>query len=366
MIPFLDLLGPNSECRAELDEAYRRFMDSGWYVLGDEVRSFESEYASYCEARYCVGVGHGLDAIRLALNVFDVGPGDEVIVPTNTYIATWIAVTQAGATPVPVEPEINSFNMNPEKISNAINKKTKVILPVNLYGHPCDYDPILAIAKNKKLNVIIDNAQAQGARYNGRRVGGIADIECHSFYPSKNLGAYGEAGAVTTNDPDIADRVKVLRNYGSRIRYCNEEIGYNSRLDELQAAFLRVKLRHLDEWNARRAVVARTYSNGLAKIAKVTIPRTSPESEHVWHQFVIRIHERDELQKYLTANDIQTLIHYPTPPHKSEAYSNLGFSSAQFPLAEELASSILSLPISPFTNLSDCELIVDRIKEFFG
>jgi dTDP-4-amino-4,6-dideoxygalactose transaminase len=357
-VPFQDFRAAYEELKAELDDAYHRFMESGWYVLGKEVSSFEEEYAAYCEAKHCVGVGNGLEALHLALRAVDCGPGDEVIVASNTYIATWLAVTQVGAKVVPVEPDERTYNLNPDLIEQAVTPRTKVIFATNLYGQPCDYDTIRAVADRHGLLFMVDNAQAQGARYKGRRVGGLADAECHSFYPSKNLGAFGEAGAVSTNDEKIADRIKVLRNYGSRVRYHNEVIGYNSRLDELQAAFLRVKLRHLDAWNGRRKNIAELYLSQLpaAVSASLQLSSLSPQlvlpfvpdwAEVVWHLFVIRHSERDALQKKLSDEGIQTIIHYPIPPHLSGAYSDMRFSAGRFPITERMANEVLSLPISP-------------------
>ena len=361
MTPFLDLKLQTIELREELDEAYRRFMDSGMYVLGQEVDSFEQEYAEYCRAEHCVGVGNGLDALHLALRALDVGPGDEVIVPSNTYIATWLAVTQVGATIVPVEPDELTYNICPKGIAAAVTTRTKVILPVNLYGQPADYDSIIAIATEAGARVVVDNAQAQGALYKGRRVGGLADIECHSFYPSKNLGAYGEAGAITTNDSGIADRVRLLRNYGSKVRYYNEECGYNCRLDALQAAFLRVKLKHLDNWNSRRKQIAKNYLIELAPYASgdspITLPYVPYWADPVWHLFVIRHRDRDALQRDLANCGIQTIIHYPIPPHNSGAYCASMAEEGKtgvpiLPIAELLAKEVLSLPIGP--HMSEC------------
>jgi dTDP-4-amino-4,6-dideoxygalactose transaminase len=323
----------------------------------------------------------------------DIGPGDEVIVPSNTYIATWLAVTQVGAVPVPVEPDPATYNIDPARIEEAVTPRSKVILAVNLYGQPCDYDPIIAIARKHGLKVAIDNAQAHGALYKGRR-GGIADIECHSFYPSKNLGAYGEAGAITTNDAGLADKVRVLRNYGSRIRYHNEIIGYNSRIDELQAAFLRVKLRHLDEWNARRAAIAEQYLKLLSPLGtgnrkqeeswgsslsesspskiqnskfKIILPTVFPWAKPVWHLFVIRHPQRDALQKHLADHGVQTIIHYPIPPHLSGAYSDLRPPSSvlrTLPIAEQLANEVLSLPIGPHLRSDQVGQIAAVIQTF--
>jgi dTDP-4-amino-4,6-dideoxygalactose transaminase len=364
-VPFQDFKAPYLELKDELDETYHRFIESGWFVLGQEVSAFEQEFASYCESSYCVGVANGLDALHLALRAVGCGPGDEVIVPSNTYIATWLAVSQCGAVPVPVEPSLFTFNLRPDLLLAAITPRTKAILPVNLYGQPCDYNPILEIARHYNLKVVVDNAQAHGAFYQGRRVGGIADIECHSFYPSKNLGAYGEAGAVTTNDSELADRINVLRNYGSRVRYHNEVKGYNSRLDELQAAFLRVKLRRLDEWNRRRKNVAEHYRSRISGISSpVSLPSVPEWSSPVWHLFVIRHPQRDALQKFLANGGIQTIIHYPVPPHLSGAYRDLGYTKGSFPIAEELADTVLSLPIGPHMVDESVRFVTDAVCSF--
>lgn len=370
-VPFQDFRAPYLELKEEFDAAYHRFMESGYFVLGKETVAFEEEYAAYCEAAYCVGVANGLDALHLALRALDVGPGDEVIVPSNTYIATWLAVTHAGAIPVPVEPDPAAFNIDPSLIEGALTPKTKVILAVNLYGQPCDYDPIIAIAQKHGIKVVIDNAQAHGARYKGRRVGGIADIECHSFYPSKNLGAYGEAGAVTTNDAELTEKIRVLRNYGSRVRYQNEVIGYNSRIDELQAAFLRVKLRKLDEWNARRSAIADQYLTQLSAFkSQLFLPSVPEWAQPVWHLFVIRHPQRDALQKHLADQGIQTIIHYPIPPHLSGAYfteiPKLRNSEilAFLPIAEQLANEVLSLPIGPYMQPEKVIAVCRAIREF--
>lgn len=361
-VPFQDFRAAYEELKAELDEAYQRFMESGWYVLGKEVSSFEEEYAAYCEAKHCVGVGNGLEALHLALRAVDCGLGDEVIVGSNTYIATWLAVTQVGARVVPVEPDERTYNLNPDLIEQAVTTRTKVIIATNLYGQPCDYDAIRAVADRHGLLFMVDNAQAQGARYKGRQVGGLADAECHSFYPSKNLGAFGEAGAVSTNDEKIADRIKVLRNYGSRVRYHNEVIGYNSRLDELQAALLRVKLRHLDAWNVRRIQLARLYLDRLSD-SKCVLPFVPDWAEVVWHLFVIRHPERDALQKKLSDEGIQTIIHYPIPPHLSGAYTGMRLATGSSPIAERLASEVLSLPISPHHTREQIDYVVQSLKK---
>jgi dTDP-4-amino-4,6-dideoxygalactose transaminase len=399
-IPFNDFASPYQELKAELDEAYARFMQSGWYILGKEVEAFEQEYAAYCGTKFCVGVGNCLDAMHLVLRAWNIGPGDEVIVPSNTYIATWLAVSHAGATPVPVEPDPGTYNLDPALIEVAITPRTKAILPVHLYGQPADMDPIMAIAKKHGLKVLEDAAQAQGARYKGRRTGALGHAAGHSFYPTKNLGAFGDAGAVTTDDAKLADRVRTLRNYGSKKRYYNETIGYNSRLDELQAAFLRVKLRHLDEWNARRSKIAAVYLDGLKaesrkqpgevasqrlhgpRKAEIVLPFVPDWATPVWHLFVIRHPQRDALQQKLTEAGIGTLIHYPVPPHRSGAYARPVKSAPilrratlrqqaagsvvsgqwSLPLAEQLANTVLSLPIGPHLKLEQATWVTVAVR----
>ncbi|CAM5443713.1 UDP-4-amino-4,6-dideoxy-N-acetyl-beta-L-altrosamine transaminase [Thauera mechernichensis] len=343
-IPFLDVGAAYLELKPEIDAAIARVLDSGWYILGPEVDAFEAEYAAYCEAEHAIGVANGLDALHLALLAMGVGPGDEVIVPSNTYIATWLAVSQCGATPVPVEPVEATYNIDPARIEAAITPRTKVILPVHLYGQPADLDPILAIARKHGLRVLEDAAQAHGARYKGRRIGAHGDAVAWSFYPGKNLGALGDGGAVTTNDPELADRIRVLRNYGSRVKYVNEVKGFNSRLDPIQAAVLRVKLRVLDEWNARRRGIAQRYLEGLAGSGLV-LPQVADWAEPVWHLFVVRHPERDALVQRLHEAGVGTLIHYPVPPHLQAAYAEMGFGVGAFPVAERMAGEVVSLPM---------------------
>ena len=364
-IPFNDFAGPYQELRAELDEAYHRFMGAGWYILGKELEAFEREYADYCGTRFCVGVGNCLDALHLILRAYGIGAGDEVIVPSNTYIATWLAVSYAGATPVPVEPDLRTANLDPARIEAALSPRTRAILPVHLYGQPADMDPILEIARGHRLKVIEDAAQAQGASYKGRKTGGLGDAAGHSFYPTKNLGAFGDGGAVTTNDPDLAERVRVLRNYGSKKRYYNEVKGLNSRLDELQAAFLRVKLRHLDAWNTRRRKTAEHYLVQLAACSsQLCLPYVPAWAEPVWHLFVVRHPQRDLLQQKLAEGGVSTLIHYPVPPHLSGAYADLHpptSSVCKLPLAEELASTVLSLPLGPHLDQLHVQALVSAV-----
>ena len=360
-IPFLDMKSPYLELKPELDAAYERFMLSGWYVLGSETEAFEKEYAAYCQTAHCVGVANGLEALHLLLRAYGIGAGDEVIVPSNTYIATWLAVTYTGAIPVPVEPSIDNFNLDPIKIEKAITPRTRAIMPVHLYGQPADMDPIMEIAARHNLKVIEDNAQAQGALYKGRRTGSLGHAAGHSFYPGKNLGAFGEGGAVTTNDPELADKLRLLRNYGSRKKYYNEVQGFNDRIDELQAAFLRVKLRKLDEWNTRRRAVAQRYLEGLAGIPGLGLPVVPAWADPVWHLLVVRTPQRDMLQQKLADVGIGTLIHYPVPPHLSGAYSATP-ALPPLPIAEQLANTVLSLPMGPHLSLSDTDRVIAAIR----
>jgi dTDP-4-amino-4,6-dideoxygalactose transaminase len=345
-IPFLDLGAAYHELKTDIDAAVARVLESGYYIGGPEVDAFEAEFATYCGANHAIGVANGLDALYLTLRAMDVGPGDEVIVPSNTYIATWLAVSQCGATPVPVEPDARTYNIDPTMIEVAITPRTKVIMPVHLYGQPVDMDPILAIARKHGLKVLEDGAQAHGAKYKGKRLGAHGDAVTWSFYPGKNLGAMGDGGAVTTNDAQLADRIQVLRNYGSRVKYVNEVQGYNSRLDPLQAAILRVKLNYLDEWNARRSVIAMQYQIGLADCS-LALPFVPNWAEPAWHLYAVLSPRRDALQKALADQGVGTLIHYPIPPHLQGAYANLGLKKGSFPIAERIHDQVLSLPMGP-------------------
>lgn len=362
MIPFLDLKSAYNELKDEFDSAVAKVMESGYFILGPNVEAFEREYAAYLGVKHCIGMSNGLDALHIALVALGVGPGDEVIVPANTYIATWLAVTYTGATPVPVEPVENTYNLDPARIEAAITPRTKVILPVHLYGQPADMDPILEVAKRHNLQVLEDAAQAQGAKYKGRRVGGIGDIAAWSFYPGKNLGAFGDAGAITTNSDELADKVRVLRNYGSRVKYVNEVVGFNTRLDEMQAAVLRIKLSKLDEWNERRRKIAALYLENLQD-SDLILPAVPEWAEPGWHLFVIRHPRRDELQKYLAEAGVGTLIHYPIPPHLQEAYASLNLKEGAFPVTEDIHREVLSLPMGPHLSLEDAGVVVEALKK---
>ena len=362
-IPFLDLKAPYTELRDELDAAYRRVMDSGSYILGQELAAFEKEFAAYCGVKHCVGVGNCFDALRLILKGYGIGDGDEVLVPSNTYIATWLAVSYTGAIPIPVEPDDKTYNIDPSLVERSITHKTKAIIPVHLYGQPADMDPLIEIANKYGLKIVEDAAHAHGATYGGRKVGALGDAAGFSFYPAKNLGAFGDGGAVTTNDDGLADRVRILRNYGSRAKYYNEVQGSNSRLDELQAAFLRVKLSKLDEWNERRSEIAFMYIDRLRDVG-IILPEVVGGLKSSWHLFVIRHADRDKLMRYLERMDIGTLIHYPVPPHLSDAYKSLCRGRYDLPIAESLAKSVLSIPIGPHISAAEVNKIIDSIKKF--
>jgi dTDP-4-amino-4,6-dideoxygalactose transaminase len=360
-VPFLDLGRLHESIRDQLNAACRRVMDSGWFIMGPEMEAFEAEFARYCEAKHCIGVGNGLEALHLLLRAYGIGPGDEVVVPSNTCIATWLAVTECGATPVPVEPSTDTHNIDPVLIGNAITGRTRAIIPVHLYGQAADMDPVNALATTHGLIVIEDAAQAQGARYKGRRAGSLGNAAATSFYPSKNLGALGDGGAVLTNDDAVAVKVRLLRNYGSEVKHRHDLAGYNSRLDEMQAAFLRVKLVVLDEWNTRRGEVAARYSSLLAD-ADVVLPYVPGYVDPVWHLYVIRSKQRDALRAYLEQKGISTGIHYPIPPHRQACYR--GLREYELPIAEMLAEEVLSLPISPALETAEIEYVADAIFRF--
>ena len=363
-VPFLDVKAAYTELQEEIDNAYRRVMHSGWYILGEEVEAFEEEFARYCDARYCVGVGNGLDALHLILLGYGIGMGDEVIVPANTYIATWLAVSYTGARPIPVEPDPCTYNIHPDKISDAVTKRTRAVLAVHLYGQPADMDAIKVVATTYDLKLIEDAAQAHGAKYKGRMTGTLGDAAGFSFYPGKNLGAFGDAGAIVTDDEDLAKKIRVLRNYGSKKKYVNEVKGFNSRLDPLQAAFLRVKLPYLERWNHYRKTIARIYLEQLSQNLDLNLPTVPEWADPVWHLFVIRHPHRDELREHLAHCGIDTLIHYPIPPHLSGAYSDLGYHRGDYPLAENLADTVLSVPIGPHLKDEAVEEVIQALISF--
>ena len=359
-VPFLALAPVYDELGEAFDAAFRRVMRSGWFILGEEVRAWEREFARYCGAGHCVGVGSGLDALVLALRAWGVGPGDEVIVPSNTYIATWLAASHVGARPVPVEPDARTCNIDPSRIEAAITPRTRAIIPVHLYGQAADMTPIMQIAERRGLHVLEDAAQAAGAMHRGRRAGTLGHAAAFSFYPGKNLGAFGDGGAVVTNDAAFAERVRRLGNYGSLVKYRNEVKGFNSRLDELQAALLRARLPSLDDWNRRRARVAQRYLDGLAG-SRLTLPAVGEGNEHTWHLFVVRSQQRDALKAALEAKGVGTLIHYPVPPHLQPAYAELGLAHGAFPVSEALHETVLSLPMWPHMSDAQVDYVIEQV-----
>ncbi|MCG7407932.1 DegT/DnrJ/EryC1/StrS family aminotransferase [Paenibacillus sp. ACRRX] len=362
MINFLDLKKINLRHEHEMMDAIQKFMHSGWYVLGEDVKRFEAAFAQYCGSKHCIGVANGLDALALIIRAYEIGEGDEVIVPSNTYIASILSVSMNGATPILVEPDLHTYNIDPALIEEKITSNTKAIMVVHLYGQTCDMDVINRIAKKHNLKVIEDCAQAHGAVYDRKRAGNLGDAAAFSFYPGKNLGALGDAGAVTTNDDSLAQKLFAIRNYGSHRKYENIYKGVNSRLDEMQASLLSVKLKYLDEDNLKRREIANYYLNFINN-PLIVLPSVMHEPEsHVWHLFVVRADNRDSLQKYLLEHDIQTLIHYPIPPHKQEAYSEWG--QLNFPISEKIHKEVLSLPISPVMDMTDVRKVVEVINRY--
>jgi dTDP-4-amino-4,6-dideoxygalactose transaminase len=364
-IPFLSFNASNDQVRDEMTAAFSRVFESKWYVLGDEVKKFETQYSEFNKVKHTIGVSNGLDALFLSLKALGIGAGDEVIVPSNTYIASWLAVSYTGATPVPAEPNPDTMNIDVEEIRAKITSHTKAIMPVHLYGQSCEMDPIMELAESNGFFVIEDNAQAQGATCNGKLTGTMGHVNATSFYPGKNLGALGDAGAVTTNDDTLAQKIRVLRNYGSEKKYFNSVIGYNMRLDEMQAAFLQVKLNYLGGWNEQRKKVAGWYSEALSGIPELTLPSIADGCTHVYHLFVIRAENRDALQGYLQSEGVGTMIHYPVPPHLQEAFSSIGLKKGQLPIAESIAETCLSLPIYPGLVEDNVRFIADTIRKFY-
>jgi dTDP-4-amino-4,6-dideoxygalactose transaminase len=362
LIPFLNLKDINAQYENELKEAAARVIDSGWYILGQEVEKFEQVFADYCGVKHCIGVSNGLDALKLILKAYGYGPGDEIIVPSNTYIASILAISEVGATPILVEPDIETYNISPFEIEKAITENTKAILVVHLYGKSAEMDEIQKIAVRYHIKVIEDAAQAQGVMYKGKKTGNLGDAAGFSFYPGKNLGALGDAGAITTNDNELANKIFALRNYGSLKKYENLYKGFNHRLDEIQAAFLQVKLKHLDKENELRRVVANEYLTSIDN-PLITLPSESKQkSENVWHVFVIRTAQRDSLQTYLLDKGIQTVIHYPIPPHKQDA--NIEMKQNRYPVSEQIHKEILSLPVSPVQSKVITRYIIETLNKF--
>jgi dTDP-4-amino-4,6-dideoxygalactose transaminase len=363
-VPFLSFTPQHASIRSEILAAIAEVYDNQWYVLGEQVKAFENEYSTFNQVAHTIGVANGLDALHLALIALDVQPGDEVIVPSNTYIATWLAVSYVGGVPVPVEPNPQTYNLDPHRLEAAITSRTKGIMPVHLYGQACEMGAIMEIARRHNIWVVEDNAQAQGATWQGELTGSFGQVNGTSFYPSKNLGALGDAGAVTTNFEALAHKVQTLRNYGSRKKYYNEVLGYNSRLDELQAAVLRVKLKKLPDWTEQRRQVATWYGQYLTGIEGLVLPTVAEGATHVYHLYVVRTAHREALQKHLTTQDVGSLIHYPAPPHRQQAYAHLGMQVGAFPIAEEIADTVLSLPMWPGMTEADVIKVATVIREF--
>ena len=361
-VPFLDLGAATAELSDEIEAAIARVVASGWYLRGAETERFEAEFATYCEAGHAIGVGNGLDALTLVLRALGIGPGDEVVVPSHTFIATWLSVTQVGATPVPVEPRAATGNIDPERVEAAIGPRTRAIVPVHLYGQPADLDPVLEIAARHGLPVVEDAAQAHGARYKGRRIGAHGVAATWSFYPGKNLGALGDGGAVTTDDADLARKVRELANYGSAEKYVHDERGVNSRLDEIQAAVLSVKLARLDAWNERRRTIAARYLGALAD-TPLALPAVPNWAEPVWHLFAARHAERDGFRERLAARGVATLVHYPIPAHRQGAYADAGHAANAFPVANDLSATLVSLPIGPHMTGEQVDTVIDAVRE---
>jgi dTDP-4-amino-4,6-dideoxygalactose transaminase len=361
-IPLVDVKESYLELQKNIDKAYSRVMNSGCFLLGQETEALEEEFAAYCETAHCVTVGSGLDAIQLILKAWDIGEGDEVIVPAHTFIATWLAVSNLGALPVPIEPNARTYNIDASRIEEAITRRTKAIIVVHLYGQPAEMDPIFKIAKKYMIKILEDNAQAQGARYKGKKTGSLGDAAATSFYPSKNLGAFSDAGAITTNNKKLADKIKQIRNYGSRIKYRHEIRGLNSRMDEMTAAFLREKLKYLDQWNERRRQIANAY-NRLLLNTPLQIPFVIKEAEPVWHLYVVRLKKRNNLKKFLYKKGISTGIHYPIPPHKQKCYSAKRWKKYEISCA--ISKEVLSLPIYPHIVKSKIVYINKVIQKYF-
>ncbi len=361
MIKFLDLYKINERLRKEINGKITQVLDSGWYLLGEETENFEQNFAKYCGVKHCIGVANGLESLNLIIRGYGFAQGDEIIVPANTYIASILAISENGCTPILVEPDINTYNINPDLIEKKITSKTKAIMVVHLYGQAVQMQKIWALAQKYNLKIIEDSAQAHGAKYQNKRVGSLGDASGFSFYPGKNLGCVGDGGCVTTNDDELAQKIKALRNYGSHKKYHNVFIGMNSRLDEIQAGILDIKLKFLDEDNQKRKEIAKYYRKNI-KNSNIILPNVYAEDAHVWHLFVVRTKQRDNFQKYLLDNEIQTIIHYPIPPHKQECYKL--WNNLSYPITEEIHKSVLSLPISPVMSDDEMRKVVEVINEY--
>jgi dTDP-4-amino-4,6-dideoxygalactose transaminase len=364
-VPFLSFNAVNHQVKQEILTAFEQFFDDAWYILGEKVKQFEKDYAAFNQVKHCVGVSNGLDALHIALRTLNIGPGDEVIVPSNTYIATVLAISYVGATPVFVEPDINTYNIDPKRIEYALTAKTKAIMPVHLYGQACEMRTIMNIAETNNLFVIEDNAQSQGALFDGQLTGSFGHINGTSFYPGKNLGAYGDAGGITTNDEALAKQAAILRNYGSDKKYYNEVIGHNMRLDECQAAFLCIKLKYLQDWTVQRQQIADIYNSELKSTGDLILPFVHPQATHVYHIYLVRTKHRDALQQHLLSRGIGTLIHYPVPPYLQNAYAHMKLTEENLPIAKEIADTCLSIPLWPGMSNEIISHVVYSIKAFY-
>lgn len=365
-VPFLNLKRAHDQLRSEMISAFSQVYDSNYFILGDRLEHFEKLFSSYIGSKHSIGVSSGLDALVLALRALEIGPGDEVLVPSNTYIASVLAVSHVGATPVFVEPNPRTYNLTADLLAEAITNTSKAIIPVHLYGQCCEMGDIMELAHARGLYVVEDNAQSHGASYKGKVAGSWGHINATSFYPGKNLGALGDGGGVTTDQLEYAEAIKKLRNYGSTVKYENDVLGYNCRLDEMQAAFLSIKLSSLPHWTQQRQDAAAIYSSQLKGVGDLVLPYTAPHSTHVYHLYVIRSEHRDELQSFLNDSGVGTLIHYPIPPHRQNAYAHLNMEKGRLPLAEELASTCLSLPIYPGITEDELGFVCDKVKAFFS
>jgi dTDP-4-amino-4,6-dideoxygalactose transaminase len=365
-VPFFSPEPQHTLIKKDILTAIEKIIDANWYVLGESLRNFEKEYAAFNGVNHCIGVGNGLDALQIALKALGVKKGDEVIVPAHTFIASWLAVTSLGAIPRPVEPDPRTYNLDPIRIEGAITPKTKAIMPVHLYGQACEMDAIMTIAQNHNLFVVEDNAQAQGAAYNGKITGSFGHINATSYYPTKNLGALGDAGAITTDDENLAAKARAFRNYGSPKKYLYEVSGQNSRLDEMQAAILRIKLPFLAQWNQQRTMMADCYLKNLKGVGDIVLPVQAGKASHVYHLFVIRTLHRDALVKYLAKRGVETALHYPIPPHLQKAYRHLGYEKGSFPITENIATTSLSLPVHPGLTEEQVLHVCEAINAYFN
>jgi len=366
VVPFLSLESQHAEIRNEALRAIEDVFDKNWFILGEALERFENEYAHFNGAKFCIGVANGLDALYLSLRALSIGEGDEIIVPSHTFIATWLAVTMTGAKVVPVEPDIHTYNIDVQKIKEAITPKTRAIIPVHLYGQACEMDALMKIARDNNLFVIEDNAQAHGAEYNTGKTGNFGEVNATSFYPGKNLGALGDGGAITTNSENFAVKIRALRNYGSSKKYFNDQIGVNSRLDEMQAAVLQIKLKYLHKWTTARRAIASQYMEQLQAVDALILPTTAKGSSHVYHLFVVRTPQRNELQEYLSSHGVGAITHYPVPPHLQQAYIHLGYKKGDFPISEAIAESCLSLPLYPGMTEEMVSFVCNKVRAFYG